>query len=176
MNGNTTIDAKFHRRNGDNQPYSKVHRPPEPFKTSHGRFDIYNEIDSIKSSMLKTLKPEFSKQSIASSTKIDDSTPRKSESEVYDSEGGTLSNSINNMKIYPNLKSYQEMDTSNRPYFWKILLEKHGGKYAIIDNLETDQPFFKTEEDEPVNSRDVIVNKIEINTLIHGDNELHSVV
>lgn len=93
----------------------------------------------------------------------------RSESDPYDSVGGTLSDGIKSMKMFPILNSYQEIDAANRSYLWKVYLEGLGGKYVIIDKKPTG-PDDLDESETPSN----IIRKVEISTLIKSDSEIYS--
>lgn len=82
--------------------------------------------------------------------------------------GGTLSDGIKSMKMFPILNSYQEIDDTNRSYFWKMYLEGLGGKYVIIDKEEDQQ-----ENSVETNEGQIIIRKMEISTLISTDAELY---
>lgn len=92
----------------------------------------------------------------------------KSETDHYVSVGGTLSDGLKSMKMVPILNLYQEIDNTNRSYFWKLYLEGLGGKNVIIDKQEDDpENYFEKNKDQTV------IRKIEICTLINNDAELY---
>jgi hypothetical protein len=68
------------------------------------------------------------------------------------------------------------VDDQNRYYLWKIFLEKHGGKYAIIDNLDSTQESSNTLFESEGAQSDLVHNKIEISTIINSDSDLYSTI
>lgn len=128
MKGMTSIDAKLYRRNMDSSQYPKPQKPPESLKSNHGRFELFSEA--------KTNKTELSKNRTRPLAKSDENLPSNSESENFESIGGTLSDGLKSMRMFPVLSSYENINSTNRYYFWNKYLEKHGGVFAIIDKPE----------------------------------------
>jgi hypothetical protein len=134
-------------------------------KTDSNRLD---EQSDGKSSL-----PEKTKKSQLGSTNYEDTNGNNSETDPFESIGGTLNDGIKSMKMFPILNSYQEIDSNNRSYLWKLYLEGLGGKYVIIDKLDHDHDSQNDLSENTYNEQDKVIRKIEISTLINSDSELY---
>jgi hypothetical protein len=150
-------------RLSDKPVWNKFSSKPSYAKSKYAdsnRFEGHSEVKHNLS--------EHSKRSQISTTNYDEMTGNQSESDHFDSVGGTLADGIKSMKMFPVLNSYQEVDPCNRSYLWKVYLESLGGKYVIIDKVDTDQDSTNEVYDKNV------IRKIEISTLIDSDSELYA--
>lgn len=152
MKGMTSKEAKLRRKNMDFSTFNKLSKSPASFKANHARFDIYSEV--------KSNDTETSKPTAAVSTNTENHIQNHSETDNYDSVGGTLSDGLNSMKMYPILSNYQEIDSINRHYLWKMFLENNQNDAKIV-----------LWEDE---SSKTTLNKLKANTIINSDRELLS--
>jgi hypothetical protein len=120
-----------------------------------------------------SLHEKTKKKSQLGSTNYEDTNGNNSETDPFESVGGSLNDGIKSMKMFPILNSYQEIDSNNRSYMWKLYLEGLGGKYVIIDKLDHDHDSQNDLSENNFNEQDKVIRKIEISTLINSDSELY---
>ncbi len=164
MNGTGISVAKINKRYGtDTNSNEKVMKNTDKSvwhkysgKPPHGKSQKFDS-KRLGESTEERVSSEKVKKNNLNEPEMDDSFQNKSDTDPYVSVGGTLSDGLKTMKMFPILNSYQVLNSKNRLYFWKIHLEELGGKYVIIDKQSEE---FDSQM-EIIEDKDVI-KKIEI--------------